>query len=88
MYGGIGWTRPPTSILCVVEQPMDVLALAPAWGPGHSFERLGAARDSAEVSGFRSGLNLRRAWNRQWGGSPRDARRAELPVKPLRASPA
>jgi transcriptional regulator GlxA family with amidase domain len=31
---------------------------------------------AAEVAGFRSGLQLRRAWNRQWGGSPRDAVRA------------
>lgn len=30
---------------------------------------------AAEVAGFRSGLQLRRAWNRQWGGSPRDAAR-------------
>ena len=28
---------------------------------------------AAEVSGFGSSLNLRRAWGRQWGGSPRDA---------------
>ncbi|MEP6765039.1 MAG: helix-turn-helix domain-containing protein [Gemmatimonadaceae bacterium] len=27
---------------------------------------------AAEVAGFRSDLQLRRAWNRQWGGSPRD----------------
>jgi transcriptional regulator GlxA family with amidase domain len=27
---------------------------------------------AAEVAGFRSGLQLRRAWSRQWGGSPRD----------------
>ncbi|MEP6999819.1 MAG: helix-turn-helix domain-containing protein [bacterium] len=31
---------------------------------------------AAEVAGFRSGLQLRRAWSRQWGGSPRDAARA------------
>ena len=35
---------------------------------------------AAEVSGFRSGLHLRRAWSRQWGGSPRDAVRADAPV--------
>jgi transcriptional regulator GlxA family with amidase domain len=28
---------------------------------------------AAEVAGFHSGLQLRRAWSRQWGGSPRDA---------------
>ncbi|MEO5800462.1 MAG: helix-turn-helix domain-containing protein [Gemmatimonadales bacterium] len=27
---------------------------------------------AAEVAGFRSGLQLRRAWASQWGGSPRD----------------
>jgi transcriptional regulator GlxA family with amidase domain len=31
---------------------------------------------AADVAGFRSGLQLRRAWSRQWGGSPRDATRA------------
>lgn len=29
---------------------------------------------AAEAAGFSSGLHLRRAWNRKWGGSPRDAR--------------
>jgi transcriptional regulator GlxA family with amidase domain len=28
---------------------------------------------AAEVAGFRSDLQMRRAWNRLWGGSPRDA---------------
>ena len=28
---------------------------------------------AAEVAGFRSPLHMRRAWLRQWGGSPRDA---------------
>jgi transcriptional regulator GlxA family with amidase domain len=31
---------------------------------------------AAEVAGFSSGLQLRRAWTRQWGGSPRDVLRA------------
>ncbi|MEO8561733.1 MAG: helix-turn-helix domain-containing protein [bacterium] len=35
---------------------------------------------AAEVAGFRSGLQLRRAWSRQWGGSPRDAVRAAVPA--------
>jgi transcriptional regulator GlxA family with amidase domain len=30
--------------------------------------------DAAEASGFRSGLNLRRAWTKQWGGSPHHTR--------------
>ena len=36
---------------------------------------------AAEAAGFRSGLHLRRAWSRQWGGSPRDAVRAEAPIR-------
>lgn len=35
---------------------------------------------AAQVAGFRSGLQLRRAWSRQWGGSPRDAARAARPA--------
>ncbi len=31
---------------------------------------------AAEVAGFSSGLQLRRAWSREWGGTPRDAARA------------
>jgi transcriptional regulator GlxA family with amidase domain len=31
---------------------------------------------AAEVAGFSSGLQLRRAWRAQWGGSPRDITRA------------
>lgn len=30
---------------------------------------------AAESAGFGTGLNLRRAWKRQWGGTPREARR-------------
>jgi transcriptional regulator GlxA family with amidase domain len=37
---------------------------------------------AAELAGFRSGLHLRRAWSRQWGGSPRDAVRADAPIDP------
>ena len=32
---------------------------------------------AAEFGGFRSALQMRRAWSRQWGGSPRDARKTE-----------
>jgi transcriptional regulator GlxA family with amidase domain len=32
---------------------------------------------AAEVAGFGSTLRMRRAWGRQWGGSPRDALRAD-----------
>jgi transcriptional regulator GlxA family with amidase domain len=37
---------------------------------------------AAEIAGFRSGLQLRRAWSRQWGGSPRDAARAAAGTAP------
>jgi transcriptional regulator GlxA family with amidase domain len=43
-----------------------------------SLEHGASVAGAAEVSGFRSSLNLRRAWSKQWGGSPRDARRGEL----------
>jgi transcriptional regulator GlxA family with amidase domain len=32
---------------------------------------------AAEFGGFRSALQMRRAWTRQWGGSPKDARKSE-----------
>jgi transcriptional regulator GlxA family with amidase domain len=38
-------------------------------------ERGASVAHAAEVAGFRSDLHLRRAWNRQWGGSPRDAQK-------------
>ena len=41
---------------------------------------------AAETAGFRSGLHLRRAWNRKWGGSPRDALIA-LATSPLSRPP-
>jgi len=40
-----------------------------------SLEHGASVTRAAEVAGFRSGLQLRRAWSRRWGGSPRDARR-------------
>jgi len=37
---------------------------------------------AAAAAGFGSDLQLRRAWSRQWGGSPRDAARAAGPGAP------
>jgi transcriptional regulator GlxA family with amidase domain len=45
-----------------------------------SLERGASVTHAAEVAGFRSGLQLRRAWTRQWGGSPRDVARALAPA--------
>ncbi|MBI3714548.1 MAG: helix-turn-helix domain-containing protein [Betaproteobacteria bacterium] len=53
-----------------------------------SIERGASVTHAAEVAGFRSGLQLRRAWNRQWGGSPRDATRTARAAGPIgRSSP-
>jgi transcriptional regulator GlxA family with amidase domain len=41
-----------------------------------SLEHGASVTTAAEAAGFRSGLHLRRAWNRKWGGSPRDALRS------------
>jgi transcriptional regulator GlxA family with amidase domain len=38
-------------------------------------ERGSSVAHAAEVAGFRSDLHLRRAWSREWGGSPRDAQK-------------
>ena len=66
--------------------PMQCLQAIRLERARQSLEHGASVTNAAEVSGFRSSLNLRRAWSRQWGGSPRDARRAELPIKPrLRA---
>jgi transcriptional regulator GlxA family with amidase domain len=40
-----------------------------------SIEHGASVAHAAEAAGFGSSLNLRRAWKRQWGGSPRDAGR-------------
>jgi AraC-like DNA-binding protein len=32
---------------------------------------------AAEFAGFRSDLQMRRAWSRHWGGSPRDGLKAD-----------
>ena len=41
-------------------------------------ERGASVGHAAEVAGFRSDLHLRRAWTRQWGGSPRDAQKSSI----------
>jgi transcriptional regulator GlxA family with amidase domain len=41
-----------------------------------SLQRGASVTRAAEAAGFSSDLQLRRAWSRHWGGSPRDAARA------------
>jgi transcriptional regulator GlxA family with amidase domain len=42
-----------------------------------ALERGASVTRAAEVAGFRSGLQMRRAWGRLWGGSPSDVLRAD-----------
>jgi len=42
-----------------------------------AIERGASVTQAAELAGFRSGLQMRRAWSRLWGGSPRDALRRD-----------
>jgi transcriptional regulator GlxA family with amidase domain len=56
--------------------PLDYLRMIRLERARQSLEFGASVTRAAEVAGFRSGLQLRRAWNRQWGGSPRDAARA------------
>ena len=46
-----------------------------------SIERGASVTQAAAFAGFSSGLQLRRAWHRQWGGTPRDAVGAGRPAK-------
>jgi len=41
---------------------------------------------AAEFAGFRSDLQMRRAWGRQWGGSPRDVLKADRSQSILKAN--
>jgi transcriptional regulator GlxA family with amidase domain len=56
--------------------PLNYLRLIRLERARLSIECGGTVTRAAEVSGFRSALQLRRAWTRQYGGSPRDAARA------------
>ena len=56
--------------------PLDYLRSIRLERARQSLEYGASVTRAAEVAGFRSGLQLRRAWSRQWGGSPRDATRA------------
>jgi transcriptional regulator GlxA family with amidase domain len=56
--------------------PLDYLRSIRLERARQSLEYGASVTRAAEVAGFRSGLQLRRAWSRQWGGSPRDATRS------------
>jgi transcriptional regulator GlxA family with amidase domain len=42
-----------------------------------ALENGASVTQAAEFAGFRSDLQMRRAWSKQWGGSPRDVLRAD-----------
>jgi transcriptional regulator GlxA family with amidase domain len=55
--------------------PLQYLRLIRLERARQSLERGASVTHAAEAAGFRSSLQLRRAWRRHWGGSPRDAAR-------------
>ncbi len=56
--------------------PLHYLRLIRLERAKQSLEYGSTVTRAAKEAGFSSGLQLRRAWSRQWGGSPRDAARA------------
>ena len=56
--------------------PLHYLRLIRLERAKQSLEYGASVTRAAEEAGFSSGLQLRRAWSRQWGGTPRDAARA------------
>lgn len=55
--------------------PLQYLRLIRLERARQSLEHGASVARAAEAAGFRSGLQLRRAWRHHWGGSPRDAAR-------------
>lgn len=55
--------------------PLHYLRLIRLERARQSLERGASVTQAAEMAGFRSDVQLRRAWSRHWGGSPRDASR-------------
>ncbi len=62
--------------------PLHYLRLIRLERARQSLEYGATVTRAAAVAGFGSDLQLRRAWSRQWGGSPRDAARAAAPAAP------
>ncbi|MGE5244268.1 MAG: GlxA family transcriptional regulator [Betaproteobacteria bacterium] len=67
--------------------PLHYLRLIRLERARQSLEHGATVTRAAEVAGFASGLQLRRAWSREWGGSPRDAARAAAPGLPAARVP-
>jgi transcriptional regulator GlxA family with amidase domain len=61
--------------------PLHYLRLIRLERARQSLEYGATVTRAAAVAGFASDVQLRRAWSRQWGGSPRDAARAAV-VRP------
>ena len=66
--------------------PLDYLRFIRLERARQALEYGASVTRAADVAGFRSALQLRRTWRRQWGGSPRDASRAAGPVGPASQS--
>jgi transcriptional regulator GlxA family with amidase domain len=64
--------------------PLHYLRLIRLERARQSLEYGATVTHAAAEAGFASDLQLRRAWNRQWGGSPRDAARAAGSAPPAR----
>jgi transcriptional regulator GlxA family with amidase domain len=62
--------------------PLHYLRLIRLERARQSLEYGATVTRAAAVAGFVSDQQLRRAWSRQWGGSPRDAARAAGPGAP------
>lgn len=67
--------------------PLHYLRLIRLERARQSLEYGSTVTRAAAVAGFGSDLQLRRAWSRQWGGSPRDAARAAGPSAPAPRAP-
>jgi transcriptional regulator GlxA family with amidase domain len=67
--------------------PLHYLRLIRLERARQSLEYGATVTRAAAVAGFSSDLQLRRAWSRQWGGSPRDAARAARPGAPAPRAP-
>ena len=74
----LGRATPPSAICCDSSsitsgfRRFTICAPSGSSGPASPSNAGRASPAPRESAGFRSDLRLRRAWGRQWGGSPRD----------------